>query len=403
MDIADKEHPYADKEHPYDELDVRKVINGSATLTMLGGSIMPPPVLEAMAAAAQHFVDIDELQEKVGQKIAEWTHNQAAYVSCGAAAGMVLSTAACIAGMDPEKRARLPFTDGMRNEIIVHKRGRVGYDFAIRQAGGCLVEIGTQAGATVEDLEAAIGGRTAAIFVFYKNLFMDGQIPLEQQIAVAQKHNIPVVVDAAAQLPPVENLWRFTHLGADLALFSGGKGLCGPQSSGLILGRRDLIQALAFNACPRPFIGRPMKAGKEEIVGLMAAVRWYLDLDHAALLQEYEDRVAWVISAFAEPKPTPHITARRSFPSEAGQPHPRAEIIFDTLALGISRDEILRRLYQGDPAISLASGGQESAGESSVFINPQTLKPGEEKIIVSRIKAIMKTQSSPKTAFSQGL
>ncbi len=368
----------------YDELGVRKIINGSATLTMLGGSLMPPEVLAAMAGAARHFVDIDELQEKVGKKIAEWTHNEAAYVSCGAAAGLVLSTAACIAGADPEKRARLPYTDGMKNEIIVHRRGRVGYDFAIRQAGGRLVEIGDEQGATAANLEEAINERTAAIFVFYKNLQMDGQVPLVEQIAIAKKHGIPLVVDAAAQLPPVENLWWFTQMGADLALFSGGKGLCGPQSSGLILGRRDLIEACAFNACPRPFIGRPMKAGKEEIVGLMAAVHWYLNLDHEKLMQTYEEQVACVIAAFAG---MPFIIARRSFPSEAGQPMPRAELLFDEQELGISRDEILRRLYSGEPAISLAP-----SGANGVFVNPQTLRVGEEMVIVERIKKIVRSE-----------
>lgn len=362
----------------YDELGVRKVINGSATLTMLGGSLMPPQVLAAMTEAAQHFVDIDELQEKVGRKIAEWTQNEAAYVSCGAAAGMVLSTAACITGLDPEKRAQLPYTDGLRNEVIVHRRGRVGYDFAIRQAGGMIVEIGTDEGATLADLEAAITDCSAAIFVFYKNLCMDGQIPLEQQIELAKKRGVPLIIDAAAQLPPVENLWNFTRMGVDLVLFSGGKGLCGPQSSGLILGRRDLIAACAFNACPRPFIGRPMKAGKEEIVGLMAAVRWYLDLDHIELMQTYEDQVNWVIAAFSG---IPHVNARRNFPSEAGQPMPRAEIILDEAALGISRDEVLHQLYAGSPTIHLAP-----AGLNGIFVNPQTLHPGQEKVIVERIK-----------------
>lgn len=366
----------------YDELGVRKIINGSATLTALGGSLMPPEVTAAMAEAAQHFVRIDELQEKVGRRIAEWTHNEAAYISCGAAAGLVLSTAACIAGMDPEKRARLPYTDGMRNEIIIHKRGRVGYDFAIRQAGGRLVEIGSEDGATASELEEAINDRTAAIFVFYKNLLMDGQVPLEQQITIARRHNLPLVVDAAAQIPPVENLWWFTQQGADLALFSGGKGLCGPQSSGLVLGRRDLIEACAFNACPRPFIGRPMKACKEEIVGLMAAVRRYLDLDHAQLMETYEEQVRRVLAAFAG---TPQITARRSFPSEAGQPMPRAELTFDEQALGLTRDELLQRLLDGDPAVALAP-----AGANGVFVNPQTLQPGQEMIIVERIWAILK-------------
>jgi uncharacterized pyridoxal phosphate-dependent enzyme len=364
----------------YDELGVRKIINGSATLTMLGGSLMPPVVLAAMAQAAQFFVDLDELQDKVGKKIAEWTHNEAAYVSCGAAAGMVLSTAACITGLDVEKRSRLPYTDGMQNEVIVHRRGRVGYDFAIRQAGGILVEIGSEEGATPTELESAINDRTAAIFVFYKNLCMVGQISLELQIEIAKKHGIPLIVDAAAQLPPVENLWNFTRMGADLALFSGGKGLCGPQSSGLILGRKDLITACAFNACPRPFIGRPMKAGKEEIVGLMAAVRSYLDLDHAALMQTYEDQVSWIVAAFSG---IPHVSARRSFPSEAGQPMPRAEIILSEQSLGISRDEVLRQLYTGSPAIHLSP-----AGATGIYVNPQTLQDGQERIIVKRIKEI---------------
>ncbi len=365
----------------YDELGVRKIINGSATLTMLGGSLMPPEVLAAMAQAARHFVDIDELQEKAGKKIAEWTHNEAAYVSCGAAAGMVLSTAACITGLDGEKRARLPYTDGMKNEVIVHRRNRVGYDFAIRQAGGKIVPIGTDEGAAPADLEAAITERTAAIFVFYRNLSMEGQIPLEQQVEIARRRGVPLIVDAAAQLPPVENLWNFTRTGADLALFSGGKGLCGPQSSGLMVGRRDLIEACAFNACPRAFIGRGMKVGKEEIAGLMAAVRWYLDLDHAALLQTYEDQVTWIITAFAK---TQHVRARRSFPSEAGQPHPRAEINRDEPGLGLSRDEVLRRLYAGSPAIHLAP-----AGASGIYVNPQTLLEGQERISVERIKEIL--------------
>lgn len=370
----------------YDELGVRKIVNGSATLTMLGGSLMPPQVLSAMAEAARHFVDIDELQDKAGKKIAEWTHNEAAYVSCGAAAGMVLSTAACITGLDAEKRARLPYTDGMKNEVIVHRRGRVGYDFAIRQAGGRIVEIGNDEGAAPDDLEAAITDRTAAIFVFYKNLSMEGQIPLEQQIEIAHRHGVPLIVDAAAQLPPAENLWNFTRMGADLALFSGGKGLCGPQSSGLILGRRDLIEACAFNACPRPFIGRPMKAGKEEIVGLMAAVRWYLDLDQAALMQTYEDQVGWIIAAFSGVQ---HVSARRSFPSEAGQPMPRAEIVLDETRLGISRDELLRRLYAGNPAAGSPAIHLAPAGASGIYVNPQTLETGQERIIVERIKEIV--------------
>ena len=363
----------------YDDLGVRKIINGSATLTMLGGSLIPEPVLAAMQAAAGHFINLDELQEKAGQRIAEWTHNEAAYISSGAAAGLVLSTAACIAGTDPELRARLPQTAGLRNQIIVQRRGRVGYDFAIRQAGGQLVEIGSDEGATPAQLETAINEHTAGVFIFHRQMLMEGIIPLEEQVAIAHRHNIPVVIDAAAQIPPVANLWDLTGRGADLVLFSGGKGLRGPQSSGLILGRRDLIQACAFNACPRPFIGRPMKAGKEEIAGLLAALRWTLDQDEPALLRAYEAMVAEIIAAFATDA---RLRAARSFPSEAGQPMPRAEITL--IDAPIARDELLRRLMAGTPAISLAEGGP-----NSILINPQTLQPGEAAVIVQQIKTIL--------------
>ncbi len=365
----------------YDELGVRKVINGIATVTSLGGSIMPPEVVEAMAEASRYFVNIDELQQKVGEKIAELTRNEAAYISCGAAAGLVLTTAACITGLDPEKRARLPYTDGMKNEVIVHKFGRVGFDFAIRQAGGRLVEIGTEDGTSPEDMERAIDEKTAAIVYFYNVTRMKGLVPLEQGIEIAKRRGVPLIVDAAAQLPPVDNLWRFTHMGADLVIFSGGKGLCGPQSSGLILGRKDLIEACVFNACPRSFIGRPMKVGKEEIIGLLAAVKWYLNLDHDRLMNVYEDQVRYLIDEFSS---LPHTSARRNFPSEAGQPMPRAEIIFDEEKLGITRNDILAQLRGGEPSIELPG-----SGASSITVNPQTLKPGEERIIASRIKQIV--------------
>jgi uncharacterized pyridoxal phosphate-dependent enzyme len=365
----------------YDELGVKKVINGYATLTALGGSIMPPEVLAAMAEAAQHFVDIDDLQAKVGAKIAEWTHNEAAYVSCGAAAGLVLSAAACIAGTDPDKRARLPYTDGMKNEVIVHRYGRVGYDFAVRQAGARLVEIGTEEGTSEQDLEQAITDRTAAIIYFYNVTRMKGLVPLERGIEIARRRGVPLIVDAAAQIPPVESLWRFTHMGANLALFSGGKGLCGPQSSGLILGRKDLIEACAFNGCPRAFIGRPMKVGKEELVGLMVAVRRYLDMDHSKLMETYESQVQYVIDQFSG---FPHTQARRDFPSEAGQPMPRAEIILDDASSGTMRDQVLAQLRQGEPSVALAPAGQRG-----IYVNPQTLQPGQERIVVERLKDVL--------------
>jgi L-seryl-tRNA(Ser) seleniumtransferase len=262
----------------------------------------------------------------------------------------------------------------------------VGYDFAVRQAGARLVEIGTEAGTTAEEMEQAITAQTAAVLYFYNANRMAGLVPLEQGIEIAHRHGLPLIVDAAAQIPPVENLWRFTQMGADLALFSGGKGLCGPQSSGLILGRADLVEACAFHACPRPFVGRPMKVGKEELIGLMVAVRRYLDLDHEALMQQYEEQVQYAIEVLSA---LPHVSAQRSFPSEAGQPMPRAEIVLDEAALlesgpGITRDDLLAQLRDGEPGIALSP-----AGASGVYLNPQTLELGQERIIVERIVEIL--------------
>ena len=366
----------------YKRLGIHTVINGNATLTRLGGSIMPPEVVAAMADASKHFVDIIELQKRVGEEIAKLTHNEAAYVSCGAAAALTLSTAACITGLDATKREKLPHLDDtMKSEVIVHRHGRVGYDFAVRQVGVRFVEIGDENGTTSDELENAITEKTAAIFYFANPSREHLWVPYEQAISIAKKHDVPLIVDAAAQLPPPENLWRFTQMGADLALFSGGKGLHGPQSSGLIVGTKSLIEAIAFNGPPHPFIGRGMKVGKEELVGLLAAVEWYLGQDHEQLQQSYEDQVTYYAEVFKEVQ---GVTVHRSFPSEAGQPMPRTEIRFDAEELGITRDEILQQLQTGDPAIDIAG-----AGTNGVFINGQTLMPEEIEIIAQRLKEIL--------------
>lgn len=366
----------------YDRLGIRTVINGNATLTRLGGSIMPPEVVAAMADAAKHFVDIIDLQKRVGEEIAKLTNNEAAYVSCGAAAALTLSTAACITGLDATKREKLPHLDtSMKNEVIVHRHGRVGYDFAVRQVGVTFVEIGDENGTSADELENAITEKTAVIFYFANPGREHLWVSYEEAIAIAKRHSVPLIVDAAAQLPPRENLWRFTQMGADLALFSGGKGLCGPQSSGLVVGKKSLIEAIAFNGPPHPFIGRGMKVGKEELVGLLAAVKWYVNQDHVALQQSYEDQVTYCAEVFADIQ---GVTVHRSFPSEAGQPMPRTEIRFDEEHLGITRNEILQQLAAGEPSIDIAG-----AGANGVLINGQTLMPGEIEIIAQRLKEIV--------------
>lgn len=366
----------------YDKLGLKRYINARATVTRFGGSIMPKEVLRAMNEAAGSYVEIKELHKKAGDYIAKITHNEAAYVSSGAAAGILLATAAAIAGDDMEKRSRLPFTDGMKNEIILSKAGDVEeYDFQIKMAGGRCVYYGDEESASAEELEAAITPNTVGIFVYYFEHRMGNQPDLETQISIAKKHGIYLFVDAAAQLPKRENLWRFTQAGADLVIFSGGKGLRGPQSSGLIVGRRELIDRIATIASPNGGIGRPLKVGKEEIIGLMTAIKLYMEHDEEAELNSYERQVRQVLEAFAGDE---SVIVSRSFPSEAGQPMPRARIkllpgMFKTDVQGIA--EQLRDCC--DPGI-LVMWDKEA-----MELNPQTLLDGEMDIVIDKCKAIL--------------
>jgi L-seryl-tRNA(Ser) seleniumtransferase len=363
----------------YQQLGLRRVINGAATLTRLGGSLMPPEVLDAMRDAAGSFVQLDELQRAVGRRLAELTNNEAAYVSSGAAAGLAVATAACVAGTDREKLARLPDTAGMQNEVIVHRSQRNGYDHAIRQIGVTLVEIGGAESTTAGELEAAFTERTAAVFYFAGALAAHS-IPLPEVIRIAHARGVPVIVDAAAQIPPVSNLWHFTRdLGCDLAIFSGGKGLCGPQSAGLVLGRADLVAACAVIGAPNHGIGRPMKVGKEEMAGLLAAVEWSLRRDEPALLADYERQVAHVVERL---QGLPGVAVTRAFPSEAGQPMPRAHVHLGPEA-GVARDQLLAQLRDGDPIIEL------SGAPDGVYVNPQTLQPGEVEQVADALVAIL--------------
>ncbi|MBU6152604.1 MAG: hypothetical protein KGR25_14220 [Chloroflexi bacterium] len=385
-------------------LGVSPVINGIGTVTKLGGSLMPPPVLDAMRDAASAYVPLDQLQTAVGRRIAELTRNDAAYVCSGAAAGLVLATAACISGDDPEIMASLPRPEriaGAPTRVVMHRCQRIGYDFAVRSTGVEIVEIGPsrQAAAhgavtTTDDLEFVLNDATAAVLYIAGSPHAPGALPLEKVIELAHAHGVPVIVDAAAQIPAVENLWHFSGhggpalwaralhsagvtedapqsvlgLGADLAIFSGGKGLCGPQSAGLILGRRDLIDAVGRQGNPNALIGRPMKVGKEELCGMVAAVEWYLGLDHVALVRKYEADVKTIVDAV---QGLPGVTAVRTWPNEAGQPLARAEVTL-TDESRLSRNDLQVRLRAGSPSIELSD-----AGDHGVYVNPQNLHDGE--------------------------
>lgn len=362
----------------YDDLGVRRVINAAATLTRLGGSLMPPPVVAAMAAGADSFIDLDELQARVGERIAALTGNDACYVSSGAAAGITVAVAACIAGTDPALIARLPYAHSGPNEVIIHRAHRNGYDHAARQTGAALVEIGMAHATQRWELEAALTERTACVLYFAGTHYALGALPLEEVIAIAHARGVPVLVDAAAQIPPISSLWHFTRdLGADIAIFSGGKGLRGPQSSGLVLGRRDIIAGCRANGSPNHSIGRPMKVGKEELLGALAAVEWSLAQDEEATLAGYEATVARWVEGLSG---IPGVTVERAYPSEAGQPHSRAVLRFAP-PCPLTRDEVAAALWDGDPRIAVGK-----VGTDAIALNPQTLAPGEDERVQAAVR-----------------
>lgn len=365
----------------YDKLGIKKLINAEGTLTSLGGSVMDPAVMDAMTEASRYFVDLNELLEKSGEYVANLLGVEAAYITSGAAAGLTLSTAACITGTDPAKIRQLPDLQGLKNEVLIQKSHRNGYDHAVRQAGVTLVEFGMIKETYPWELRAAISERAAAVvhFLEFEN---DRNLALAEVISIGKEMGVPVIVDAAAELPPVENLRRFFHMGADLTVFSGGKDICGPQSSGLIVGRRALIDACALNANPHYSIGRAMKVGKEEIAGMITALELYLKQDFAAEEKMWEDMVAYIVDTLSD---VPGLDARRVSPAEPGvQPNwiPRVYLDWDEKTIPLSRSEIKSHLRQGKPGIAV---GKTSTG---LFVNPQTLKPGQEKIAAQILRKV---------------
>src|SRR5215211_7480703 len=365
----------------YADLGVIPVINASATLTRLGGSRMPKPVMDAMAAGTEAFVDLVELQRRVGERIASITNNEACYICSGAAAGIAIAVAACITGNDPAKIAQLPHFDGPPAEVVIHRAHRNGYDHAARQTGATLVEIGMAHTTQRWELEAAISPRTACVLYFAGAHYATGALPLSEVVVIVHKRGVPVLVDAAAQIPPVAALWEYTReLGADIAIFSGGKGLRGPQSSGLVLGRADLIAACRANGSPNSSIGRPMKVGKEEMLGILAAVEWSLSQDESALIAGYEAMVRdWIAGLQA----IEGITVTRGYPNEAGQPFGRAIIRFDPTC-GLTRDQAVAALLAGDPTVAVGV-----IDADCIALNPQTIEPGEAELVLAALRRVL--------------
>ncbi|HEY7209755.1 MAG TPA: selenocysteine synthase [Bryobacteraceae bacterium] len=373
----------------YDKLGVTKIINAAGTYTILTASIMPPQVQAAVAQAARHPVRLLELQSKAGEYLARRLKCESALVSAGASSALTLGTAACIGVMNGSPRIQvvpMRVPDIHKNEVIIQRAHRYGYDHAIENCGIRFVEVESLA-----DYEKAFSDRTVMAHFF--NAAEKGQISREDWVRIARERRVPTFNDAAADVPPISNLWNYTQMGFDLVTFSGGKGIRGPQNAGLLLGRKDLIAAAA--ATNNPFdegVARGMKVAKEQIVGMVAAVDWLLEQSDESLQAEFHRRADRIAS---ELKHVPTLEAKTFVPPVANHV-PHLLLRYDQSRLKIAPLQVARLLREGTPSIELnpATGHKEgSAGlptdENTIVVGVWMLEPGEDAIVARRLRAVL--------------
>jgi L-seryl-tRNA(Ser) seleniumtransferase len=357
----------------YARLGIRPVINGVGVVTHLGGSLMHPEVLRAMEEAARHFIPLTELQAKAGARIAELLGAEAAMITNGCASAITMGTVACVAQGDPEKLKRLPDTAGMKNEVILQKTHRSGYEQQMLLVGAKTVWVETK-----DELERAFNERTAMLF-YFNDRDADGQINRRDWLAAAKRHNVPAFLDAASDASPRERLFQYQKEGFDLVAFSGGKAIRGPQSSGILLGRKDLIAAALPGFNPFASIGRGMKVGKEEMVGLLVALERYLKADHASELQELESRVTEIRSGLAG---IPGLSTERHVPPIANHV-PHVLVQWTEKAFPFKTADVTRKLMEGDTPIAVSG-----LGEHGLKISVWMMQPGEHKAVLRRLREI---------------
>jgi len=362
----------AAKRDLFKELGVRTFINARATLTMMTGSLMQDEVLEAIKNSSRRYCMLDELQDKVGAKIAELCHAEAATVTSGAFSAIMLGTAGVLSGLDSKKAAMIPHLEGsgMKTEVILQKGHNIGYYQAMKNCGVTMVWVETR-----EELERAINDKTA-MMAFMNCNTNAGQIKHQEWLEVAKRRNIPTLIDIAADVPPIENFWKFNDMGFDLVCLSGGKAIRGPQSSGVLMGKKDLIAAARLSASPRgSTIGRGHKVNKEEILGLYVAIENFINTGE----QEWNfwmKQIAHIENAVKNIK----SVKTRVFVPELANSTPNLEISWDPAVIPFSGKQIQERLSQGEPGIEL------NAGKNNISLVTFIMVPGEEKIVASRIK-----------------
>ena len=364
----------------YESLGVKVIINAAGTITVFGGSVMPPEVVAAWAQAAECFVDLVELHDKVGAKIAKLLGVEAACVTTGAAGALFLGAAAAVTRGDKKLVGRLPDTTGMRNEVILQRTHHSCYDNHLTGVGAKLIEVETAA-----DVAKAVSERTA--LMFFMNTAADaGKIGREAWAELARKHKVPTLIDAAADVPPVSRIAEYTKMGYDLVALSGGKAMRGPNDTGLLLGRADLIAAARLNANPNcGTSGRALKVGKEDMIALLAAVERFVRLDDAAERKELLRRIGVIEAAV---KNVPTVEFERITPAIANHV-PHLQITWDEKRVKIAPEKVTRELAAGDPSIRI--GRVSGTGDKGILISVLTLRDGEESIVAARLAGILKS------------
>lgn len=372
----------APKGSVYESLGIKPVINATGTVTALGGSIMPPEVVAAWNSAAEHFVDLVQLQDKVGEKIAKLLGVEAALVTTGAAGALLLGTAAAVTRGDRKLIARLPDTTSTKNEVILQKTHHSCYDNQLTDVGVKLIDVETRA-----DVKRAVSPRTALMF-FMNIADGDGKINRAEWAKLAREHQVPTLIDAAADVPPVSRIAEYAKLGYDLIALSGGKAMRGPNDTGLLLGRKDLIDAAKLNANPHcGTIGRMMKVGKEDMAALAIAVERFVKLDHEAERKEFERQIGLIETAL---KGIPTVECERLVPAIANHV-PHLQIDWDPKRVKIDRAKVTRDLADGDPSIRIGRVG--GTGDKGILISVLTLQAGEAEVVAARLAHILKTAS----------
>lgn len=366
----------------YQSLGLQHVINAVGTVTNLGGSVMPPEVVAAWGEAARHFVNLSQLQDRVGERIAKAIGVEAALVTTGAAGSLQLATAAIVTRGDRKKMMRLPDTSGMRNEVVLQRAHHSCYDMQLTNVGVRLIEVQTAA-----DVKRAVNERTALMFFMNKD-DAAGRMRRAEWVALAREHKVPTLLDAAADVPPAERLSEYVRMGFDLVAFSGGKAMRGPNDTGLLLGRKELIDAAKLNTNPQcPSIGRALKVSKEDMIAAMVAIERFVRLDHKAEVREWERRIGVIEKAVAG---IPSIQCERITPTTANCV-PHLILTWDEKRVRITRQRFTQALTEADPPIQI--GRVPGTGERGVCISVFCLQAGEERIVADRVTGILRQAS----------